>query len=619
MTVEGVTESGSDSQTDRSHPQPPTRHGINTYEPDVPVAEAPEGEAWGRKLIGLLTASFGIAGLLMIPSGQFTDVESVLVALASASTVPVALAWILGRWPSRRMANVYVLWADIGILFVLLAHESPFVAMPGCAMFAIVALFAIVGTSPRVLTAHLILAALVLVYLAVMAARSGMEPWSVASRVVTIGSLFITPFALRPYIRFLRQRAQVGLRDSLTGLWNRRGLFDMVDQLNYARAGTKVESRAIGVVVVDIDRFKAINDRYGHPTGDAVLVEVADRLQQAASTGSGDGRNDPTTDSVVSRLGGDEFVCVHIGTRAEVDDAEQRLRAALEESFSGPPFTTSVGSAGDTTIRGDATGTLVRKLIALADIELYRNKQEHSDGDPRRSHDPLLVRDRIESLVSDGGPTVVFQPICETATTAVVGYEALSRFPFGHGSPLMWFKDATAAGVGPQLELAAIDAALSAMHVLPETTFVSLNASASTIRSTDLLSRLRPHLHSRVLYLEITEHERVDDYRAIARSVEGLRAAGVRISIDDVGAGFSGLRQVVELKPDTLKIDYTLVHGIDTDPTRRAATAALAAFAREVGATLIMEGVETEEELRVAVELDVDMVQGFYTGRPVTT
>ncbi|MFC8177654.1 MULTISPECIES: bifunctional diguanylate cyclase/phosphodiesterase [Nocardiaceae] len=617
--MEGVAESSSGSQTARSHARVPIRYGLNTYEADVPVAEAPEGESWGRRLIGLLTACFGLAGLLMIPSGQFDTVQSVMVALASASTVPVALAWFLGRWPSRKTANAYVLWADTGIVFVLLSHESPFVAMPGCVMFSIVALFGIVGTSPRVLTAHLTFATVVLLFLAVMAVRHGAEPWSVASRAVTIGSLFITPFALRPYIRFLRQRAQVGLRDSLTGLWNRRGLFDMVDQLNYARAGTKVESRAIGVVVVDIDRFKAINDRYGHPTGDAVLVEVADRLQQAASAGRGAGRNDPSTDSVVSRLGGDEFVCVHIGTRTEVDDAEQRVRSALEQSFSGPPFTTSVGSAGDTIIRGDATGTLVRKLIALADIELYRNKQDNFDGDPRRSHDPLLVRDRVENLIADGGPTVVFQPICDTVTTAVVGYEALSRFPFGHGSPLMWFKDATAAGVGPQLELAAIDGALNTMHVLPESAFLSLNASASTIRSTDLLARLRPHIHSRVLYLEITEHERVEDYRAIARSVEGLRAAGVRISIDDVGAGFSGLRQVVELKPDTLKIDYTLVHGIDSDPTRRAAAAALASFAHEVGATLIMEGVETEEELRVAVELDVDMVQGFYTGRPVTS
>lgn len=527
------------------------------------------------------------------------------VGVASASTLPVAVAWFLGRWPTRRLAHAYVLYADIGIATVLLAHDSSFVAMPGCAMFSIVAVFAIVGASPRVFRGHVAFGVVVMLVLAAMAVADNADRWSVAARFITLGSLFVVPFALRPYIGFLRHRARWALHDSLTGLNNRRGLFEMVDQLNGVGSTSKPSARFIGVVVVDIDRFKTINDRYGHPSGDAVLIEVADRLRQAASTGS-----------VVGRLGGDEFVCVHIGSRAEVDDVELRVRAALEESFRGPPFTTSIGSAGDTTIRGDSTGALVRRLVAVADIDMYRNKNRLDEDFPTNFVDPLQIRDRIETLIDAGGPSIVFQPICDTTTTDIVGYEALSRFPFGHGSPMIWFRDATGAGIGPRLELAAIDKALEAMATLPPSAFVSINASAETIRSTDLLARLAPHIRARTIYLEITEHERVDDYRAVARSVEGLRAAGVRISVDDVGAGFSGIRQVVELEPDTLKVDYTLVHGIDHDSTRRAAAAALAAFAREIGSTLIMEGVETEAELRVAAELGFDMVQGFYTGRP---
>ncbi|MDJ0393709.1 bifunctional diguanylate cyclase/phosphodiesterase [Rhodococcus sp. G-MC3] len=579
-------------------------HGLNTFDLDSVGSAVPDGQRWGRGLIGLLTLSFGVSGMLLIPSGQFNTLESVLVASVSATTIPVAIAWFIGSWPSRSTANMYVAYADISIVLVLACFDSPFLAMPGCAMFAVIAVFAIVGTSPKVLTVHLALAAITLLTLAILSVDAGVNPWTVASRTLTLGSLFVAPFALRPYIRYLRVRAQVAQRDVLTGLRNRRGLFEEVHDLNHVGTGMKAESRSIGVVVVDIDRFKTINDRYGHPSGDAVLVEVAGRLKHVASN-----------QSVVSRLGGDEFVCVHIGTRSEVDDAELRIRSALEESFEGPPFTTSVGSAGDTLIRGDTTGSLLRRLIAIADIDLYRNKTEAADGTVAPSIDPLLVRDRIADLIEAGGPTVVFQPICTTATKKVVGYEALSRFPFGHGSPLMWFRDATLAGIGPRLELAAIDNAMKTMETLDEDAFVSINASAATLRSTDLLARLRPHIAVRTIYLEITEHERVDDYRSVARSVEGLRAAGVRISVDDVGAGFSGLRQVVELKPDTLKIDYTLVHGIDTDPTRRAAAAALAAFAKEIGSTLIMEGVETEGELRVAAELGFDMVQGFLTGR----
>ncbi|MGB7239989.1 MAG: EAL domain-containing protein [Rhodococcus sp. (in: high G+C Gram-positive bacteria)] len=580
-------------------------YGVNTFDIGQAGVLAPESELRGRVIIGLLTLTFGVSGLLMIPSGQLGAIESVLVGLAAASTIPVGLLWFFRPWPNRLLATLYVLWADIGIVFVLALFDSSFEAMPGCAMLSIVAVFAIVSTSPKVLTAHLILSVITLLTLAAIAMQSGADPWSVASRAVTLGSLFVTPFALRPYLRYLRERARGALRDPLTGLWNRRGLFDMVEQLNRVGAGLRPEARAIGVVVIDIDAFKMINDRYGHPTGDAVLVEVAERLMHAGSE-----------NSVVSRLGGDEFVCVHLGTQSEVSDAELRIRRALEESFTGPPVTTSAGSAGDTMIRGDSTGALLRRLIAVADIDLYRNKTPQHDANPRYGTDPLVVRDRIQALLDGGGPSVAFQPICDTFTSEVVGYEALSRFPFGHGSPMIWFRDATRAGVGPQLELAAIDVALAAMHTLPASAFVSINASAETIRSTDLMTRLSPHLATRTLYLEITEHERVDDYRSVARSVESMRSAGVKISVDDVGAGFAGLRQVVELRPDTLKIDYTLVHGIDKDPARRAAAAALAAFAREIGSTLIMEGVESEAELRVAAELGFDMVQGFYTGRP---
>lgn len=551
-----------------------------------------------------MTLSFGLAGVLMIPSGQFTVVEAAIVGIAALSTVPVAIAWCVGSWPSRRVAALYILWADVGILTVLFAFDSPFIAMPGCAMFAVVAVFATVGTSPRILALHLCVSLSSLVGLATLSVLDDANPWSVASRFVTLGTLFVVPFALRPYLRNLRLRAQVAVRDSLTGLHNRRGLFEVVEKLNNTVPESRTEPTVIGVVVTDIDKFKAINDRYGHPSGDSVLVEVADRLRGAASS-----------NSVVARLGGDEFVCVHIGSRAHVDAAEQRIRDALEESFDDPPFTTSVGAAGDTAIRGDASGAQLRRLIALADIDQYRNKTHRHETVPHRI-DPLRVRDRIESLIESGGPSMVFQPICDTATSAIVGYEALSRFPFGHGSPLIWFRDASQAGIGPRLELAAIDEALRTMRTLPPDAFVSINASAETIRSTDLLTRLGPHLDSRTLYLEITEHERVDDYRSVARSVEDLRAAGVRISVDDVGAGFAGLRQVVELKPDVLKVDYALVHGIDKDPTRRAAAAALAGFARDVGSTLVMEGVETAGELRVALELGVDMVQGFLTGRP---
>ncbi|OZF00279.1 bifunctional diguanylate cyclase/phosphodiesterase [Rhodococcus sp. 15-2388-1-1a] len=553
-----------------------------------------------------MTLTFGLAGVLMIPAGQFSESVSIAVFLASATTLPVAIAWYLRPWTSPRLAAAYVLYADVGIVSVLFSFQTPFDAMPGCAMFAIVAAFIVIGSSYRVMLIHLGVATVTLLMLGVLAVADGADPWSAASRIVTIGSLYAAPFMIKAYIGQLRLKAARALRDPLTGLWNRRGLLDTMDTLGVSPSEA---GDAVGVTVLDIDRFKQINDRFGHPSGDAVLIEVARRLSTAVADRS-----------AVARLGGDEFVVVTTGTREEITESDNRIRAALEETFDGPRFTTSLGSAVEALDSDTSIHVLVRQLIALADIEMYRFKARTSgsaasDRLPEtNSHE--RTRSRIDELIASGGPDIFFQPICDTVTGSVLGFEALSRFPFGAGSPLSWYRDATEAGIGPRLERAALDRALDAMCALPPGSFVSLNASADTIRTTNLLDRLRPHLASRTFHLEITEHERVDDYLALTRAIDTLRAAGVQISIDDVGAGFAGLRHVVELRPDILKVDYALVHGIDRDPLRRAAATAIIDFARQIDATVIMEGVETEAELRVASELGAQMVQGFLTGRP---
>ncbi|WP_256990929.1 bifunctional diguanylate cyclase/phosphodiesterase [Rhodococcus sp. 06-235-1A] len=566
-------------------------------------------ERWVRYFIGTLTLMFGLCGVLMAASGIHYDGLAGFVLAGSLTTIPVAVAWFVRPWPSPRLANAFVFYADVGIVAILFSSTDHYVPLTGCMMFTIVAVFTVIASSYRVVWAHLAVSMATLLTLAVLATNQGTNPWLVAATAVTVVTLYLTPLMMRAYIRHLRSRASGAVVDSLTGLYNRRGLLEALDDVGTASTDSAAD-RTIGVTVLDIDRFKDINDRFGHPTGDAVLIEIAARLTAAV----------PKT-SVVSRLSGDEFVIVHIGVPGEIASTDNRIRSGLDESFSGPPFTASAGSASELLGSEPVTPAVVRKLIALADIEMYRNKSRLSgdDGSARGSSRGTRadIRTRIEDLISRGGPDVVFQPICDTVTRAVVGYEALSRFPFGYGSPTMWFRDATNAGIGPLLEVAAIDRALAASESLPCGIFISLNASADTIRSTDLTSTLKPFQKDRQFHIEITEHERVDDYLAVARSIESLRAAGIFISVDDVGAGFAGLRQVVELRPDTLKVDYALVHGIDTDAIRRAAAASVIGFAHEIGSTVIMEGVETEAELRVAVELGADMVQGLLTGRPL--
>jgi EAL domain-containing protein (putative c-di-GMP-specific phosphodiesterase class I) len=199
---------------------------------------------------------------------------------------------------------------------------------------------------------------------------------------------------------------------------------------------------------------------------------------------------------------------------------------------------------------------VVRRLVALADVDMYRTKRR-ANADTRfdcaaaETSGPGLpaIRDRVKALIEVGGPAIVFQPVVSAGSGRTVGYEALSRFPSGTGTPLAWFRDATVAGVACDLEVAAIEKALTAMACLPSDAFVSLNVSAETIRTADLLETLTPFLGSRQMYLELTEHQRVDDFGAISHVVEELRSAGVRLAIDDVGAGFASMLPVVELRP----------------------------------------------------------------------
>ena len=224
---------------------------------------------------------------------------------------------------------------------------------------------------------------------------------------------------------------------------------------------------------------------------------------------------------------------------------------------------------------------------------------------------------RIQSLLATGGPTMVFQPIVDLRGGGLVGLEALARFP-GSGraaSPGVWFTDAADAGCAVDLEMAAIQNALAALPSVPEGAFLSVNASAETATS-DALRRLLDSTDCTRLVLEITEHSPVEDHATLAAALSGPRAAGLRLALDDTGAGYAGLNQLLRLSPDIVKLDGMLTRDLDTDPARRALALALSAFCAEVGATMIAEGIETAAELAVLRELTPCWGQGFLLGRP---
>jgi PAS domain S-box-containing protein len=225
-------------------------------------------------------------------------------------------------------------------------------------------------------------------------------------------------------------------------------------------------------------------------------------------------------------------------------------------------------------------------------------------------------RQRVEQVLHDGGPNVVVQPIVELATGRVVGVEALARFPADIGSgPEAWFADATAAGLGIELELAAIERALDTLDELPPDLYLSLNASPAALASPRLVELLTRGPSER-LVLELTEHVAVTDYEVLAEPLDLLRRSGVRLAVDDAGAGFASLQHILNLAPDLMKLDRALVSDVDSDPARASLVASLVFFADRIGANLVAEGIEAPRERAALQELGIRYGQGFHLGMP---
>lgn len=223
--------------------------------------------------------------------------------------------------------------------------------------------------------------------------------------------------------------------------------------------------------------------------------------------------------------------------------------------------------------------------------------------------------DEIHRFLGGEGLSMAFQPIVDLETWTVAGYEALARFrSFPMRGPDEWFAEAMALELGVQLELAAIRQAMAALPQLPPTTYLSVNASHRAASSSELRSLLESG--SDRIVVEITEHEPIDDYELLTTALAGLRAGGIRIAIDDAGAGYASLRHALQLAPDIVKVDISLTRDIDSDRGRRALASALISFADEMGMTIVAEGIETEAELKTLRELGVRFGQGYYLAEP---
>lgn len=225
-------------------------------------------------------------------------------------------------------------------------------------------------------------------------------------------------------------------------------------------------------------------------------------------------------------------------------------------------------------------------------------------------------RERIVRILQERLVHMVYQPIFELETGKPVGFEALSRFDIQPNlPPNVWFAEAAEMGLGVELEALAIETALQDLTVIPPDTFLAVNASPAALRH-----RRVSHLFDTVapgrLVVELTDSDQVENYQALAESLRALRDRGIQLAIDDAGTGYAGLKRILSLEPNLLKLDLSLTKGIDTDPVRQALAGGLINFAGVIGARLIAEGIETQGEYDEMRRLGLHFGQGYFLGRP---
>jgi EAL domain-containing protein (putative c-di-GMP-specific phosphodiesterase class I) len=349
-------------------------------------------------------------------------------------------------------------------------------------------------------------------------------------------------------------------------------------------------------------------------TGDGQVVRLLSG--DAEAVGFDAGTTSDNDDTFCMRMLAGELPSVVPDTAAHPRASEVGLaRSGLVGAYVGVPVRLEGGRLYGTLCcasrdRQAAMGAEVQQLMA-AFSELIAAEIEEDEQLLTRS---TAMRDRVDAVLRRG-PDILVQPIVELATGRTVGVEALSRFPYA--SPELVFAEAARVGKGLDLELAAVRAALEVRGGLPEGAYLAINVSPALITSGRLEDALSTEQEPAGLVVEVTEHAPVEDYATLHAALSPIRARGVRLAVDDAGAGFASFRHIVSLEPDIIKLDRSLTAGVGSVRIQDAVVASFVAFADPLGMPLVAEGVETRDGMAALRDLGVGAAQGYYFSRPV--
>ncbi|MEP7112291.1 MAG: EAL domain-containing protein [Ilumatobacteraceae bacterium] len=406
--------------------------------------------------------------------------------------------------------------------------------------------------------------------------------------------------------------------DVLTGLPNRQQLFHLL-------TNTIGDRERMAVMFCDLDDFKIVNDSLGHSVGDRLLQVVADRLQTATRGGD-----------IVGRLGGDEFlvVCRNIGTDLEVAAIADRLLAAVKApiSLDGREHVVSMSVGVAFGIGSDPANEIVQR----ADLAMYAAKQAGSrrialfDQTMRRQVDDRLDMERaLRAAFRDNQLSLHYQPIVNTGSGEVLGFEALVRWQHptrGLILPGKFMPIIESSGFSIQLGEFVLNEATRAASLLrlrSPNLSMSINLSAAELNNGDLVENVakaitRAGIGASALTVEITEDIVMADIVAAKPQLDELHGLGVRIAIDDFGTGYSNLALLRQFSADFVKIDRSLISGLDTERGGSEFVRLILSLAHELGFAPIAEGVENEAQLDELRRLECKMAQGFLFARPMT-
>lgn len=409
--------------------------------------------------------------------------------------------------------------------------------------------------------------------------------------------------------------------DSLTGLPNRRYFFGALEGLLASRRGDANNGPAAPfcVGVLDLDRFKAINDTYGHVCGDRLLGLIGQRLA-AATDGA----------MTIARLGGDEFGVLYDGPPERAEPAIRQLCDGIHTPIAVDGLEVTLGCSAGIAVYPDA-GTTAHALFDRSDYALYHVKAHQRGGCAVFSHEQealIRVEQRAEAALQvaclERELEVHYQPIFDTRTMTISSVEALARWKssvLGEVSPEVLISAAERLGIINAVTLTLFARALESLAVLPDPISLSFNLSAQDLMSPTTMREivrmiLATNISPKRIIFEVTETSLVTDMATARDALQRVRSVGARTALDDFGTGYSTLGSLQELPLDILKIDRTFVNGMATG-SGRSMVAAIRNLAQSLSLECTMEGIETESQLIEVSLAGYRYAQGYLLGRPM--